>query len=181
MRLGGRFIGVGVLVFTAILVVASIWYSHQLDKERAQAVAKLVSMPQYAACKYDVNTCPQAEDTIVPHSAGIGVVILAVLLGLYLIRTETMQEKILAQLEQRHQELGKTDRRTMLLDLLTADERKVMEAVLQQPGISQATLRLRADMSKPKLSMLLKALEERGVIIKEKHGRTNTVHLKKEF
>jgi uncharacterized membrane protein len=181
MQIGGRFIGIGVLVLTALLVVASIWYTHQLDKERAQAVAQLVSTPQYAGCRYDISTCPQAEDTSVPHSAGIGIVILAVLLGLYLIRTEHMQKKILGQLEQKHQELGKNDRRTMLLELLTSDERKVMEGVLAQPGITQATLRLRTGMSKPKLSMLLKALEERNVIVKEENGRTNTVHLKKEF
>ncbi len=181
MRIGGYFIGAGVLVLTALLVVASIWYNHQLDLERAQAVAQLVSLPQYAECRYDINTCPQADDASVPHSAGIGIVILAVLLGLYLIRTEQNQKRILTQLEQKHRELGKDDRRTMLLDLLTADERKVMEAVLGQPGISQATLRLRTGMSKPKLSMLLKTLEERGVIVKEESGRTNTVHLKKEL
>jgi uncharacterized membrane protein len=182
MKAGGRLIGVVVIVITVLLIFASIAYNNHLEQQRMQAIAQLVSTPDYANCKYDAATCPQAEgNVVIPNATSIGLVLLGILLGLYLIRNDATQRKILAELETKRSSLSKEEKKDILLSVLTADERKIIVAVMEQPGISQATLRLRTDMSKAKLSMLLKALEERGLIVKTEDGKTNTVHLKREL
>jgi uncharacterized membrane protein len=182
MKIGGRVIGVVVIIITALLIVASISYSRHLEQQRTQAIAQLVSTPDYANCKYDAATCPQAQGNVVlPDATGIGLVLFGILLGLYLIRSDSTQRKILAELETKRSQLSKDEKKELLFSVLTVDERKIIAAVIEQPGISQATLRLRTDMSKAKLSMLLKALEERELIVKTEDGKTNTVHLKREL
>ena len=62
---------------------------------------------------------------------------------------------------------------------LDEDEKKVMQAVKEQDGISQSTLRYRTDLSKTKLSMVLKELEEKNLIAKVKKGKINNIFMKK--
>jgi uncharacterized membrane protein len=182
MRIGGLVVGIGVILLTVFIVIASILYNKHLEQQRTQAVAQLVSMPQYANCKYDAATCPQADGNIaIPDMSGIGLIILGLLLGLYLIRSDATQRNILKELEGNRQQVSKEERKELLLSVLTEDERKIINAVLEQPGISQATLRLRTDMSKAKLSQLLKDLEKRNLIGKVEHGKTNAVHVKREI
>ena len=50
-----------------------------------------------------------------------------------------------------------------------------------QEGITQNTLRLRVDMSKAKLSYVLRDLEKRDLITKVKKGKTHAVFLKKNM
>lgn len=177
---GGRVIGALVIIITLLLIISTVWYSRHLEQQRTQAVAQLVSMPEYANCKYDAATCPQAEGNVVlPDASGIGLVLLGVALGFYLIRSDLTQRKILAELETKRQQLSIEEKKELLMSVLTKDERKIIAAVMEQPGISQATLRLRTDMSKAKLSMLLKELEGRELIVKTEDGKTNTVNLKR--
>ena len=179
---GGKVIGAVVLIITVLLVIVSVQYTRHLEQERTQAIAQLVSMPTYANCQYDASTCPQAENNvIIPDMTGIGLVVLGALLGLYLIRSDATQRTILKELETKRQMLAKEERTEILMSVLTADERKIIKAVIEQPGISQATLRLRTDMSKAKLSMLLKELEVRELIVKQEDGKTNIVHLKRDL
>ncbi len=178
---GGRAVGIAVIIVTLIIVFLTVQYNAKLEQQRAQAIAQLVSTPNYANCRYDASTCPQAEDTTLPNASAIGLVILGVLLGLYLIRSDGTQRRILEELQQKRQQVSKDERKDLLLSVLTPDERKIVLAVREQPGISQATLRLRTDMSKAKLSMLLKDLEARGLIKKTEDGKTNKVELKREL
>jgi uncharacterized membrane protein len=176
---GGRTVGVIVLIATVVLLALSWQYPRTLEQERTQAIANLVSMPEYANCRYDASTCPQAEETVIlPEFSGLAIVIIGIVLGLYLIRSDTTQRRILDQLEEKQDRLTKDERSALLLSVLTSDERAIIEAVRAQPGISQATLRLRVNMSKAKLSMLLKDLASRGLITKIEDGKTNAVQLK---
>ena len=178
----GKAIGIGIIALTVILIVLGVIHNQNLEKERAQAIAQLVSMPQYESCKYDASTCPQAEDNVAfPQSTAVGLAILGVLVGLYLVRSDMTQRHILKELGGKREQLSKDERRELVLSVLTPDERKIITAVREQPGITQATLRLRTDMSKAKLSLLLKELEGRELIAKTGDGKTNTVHLKREL
>mgnify|MGYP001615807833 FL=1 len=73
----------------------------------------------------------------------------------------------------------KGERFKILLEGLDEDEKKIMQAVKEQDGISQSTLRYRIDLSKSKLSMVLSQLEKKGLISKVKKGKINNVFLKK--
>ncbi len=63
-----------------------------------------------------------------------------------------------------------------LLQYLPEDERRVLEPVLDSPGVTQIEVRDRSSFSKSKVSQTLSALEQRGLIYKEKQGRTFRVY-----
>lgn len=66
--------------------------------------------------------------------------------------------------------------RARILDVLPDDERRVLEPVLQSPGITQIELRDRSDFSKSKVSQTVSSLEERGLLYREPQGRTYRVY-----
>lgn len=63
-----------------------------------------------------------------------------------------------------------------LLDVLPEDERRVLEPVIVSPGLTQIELRDRADFSKSKISQTVSALEKRGLLYRERQGRTYRVY-----
>ncbi len=63
-----------------------------------------------------------------------------------------------------------------VLDLLPDDERRILEPVLDSPGITQIELRDRSDFSKSKVSQTVSSLEERGLLYREPQGRTYRVY-----
>ena len=62
------------------------------------------------------------------------------------------------------------------LTVLPEDERRVLEPVLESPGLTQVELRGRSDFSKAKVSQTISELEDRGLIYREKQGRTYRVY-----
>jgi len=65
---------------------------------------------------------------------------------------------------------------TRVLDLLPEDERRILEPVLSSPGITQIELRDRSDFSKSKVSQTVSALEKRGLLYRERQGRTYRIY-----
>jgi DNA-binding transcriptional ArsR family regulator len=63
-----------------------------------------------------------------------------------------------------------------VLDVLPDDERRVLEPVLDSPGITQIALRDRSDFSKSKVSQTVSDLEKRGLLYREKQGRTYRIY-----
>ena len=63
-----------------------------------------------------------------------------------------------------------------VLDLLPKDERRVLEPVIDSPGVTQIELRDRADFSKSKVSQTVSDLESRGLLYRERQGRTYRVY-----
>lgn len=63
-----------------------------------------------------------------------------------------------------------------VLDLLPDDERRILEPVLSSPGITQIELRDRSDFSKSKVSQTVSALEKRGLLYRERQGRTYRIY-----
>ena len=61
---------------------------------------------------------------------------------------------------------------------LNEDEKNILTAVKDQDGITQHTLGLRTNMHKSKLSIIVSMLEQKGLVKKEKKGKTNQVYLK---
>ena len=66
--------------------------------------------------------------------------------------------------------------RARVLDLLPEDERRILEPVLSSPGITQIELRDRSDFSKSKVSQTVSDLETRGLLYRERQGRTYRVY-----
>ena len=65
---------------------------------------------------------------------------------------------------------------SVALTFLPEDERRVVEPVLETPGLTQVELRARSEFSKAKVSQTVSELEDRGLIYREKQGRTYRVY-----
>lgn len=63
-----------------------------------------------------------------------------------------------------------------VLDVLPEDERRILEPVLESPGLTQIALRDRAGFSKSKVSQTVSDLEKRGLLYRERQGRTYRVY-----
>lgn len=66
---------------------------------------------------------------------------------------------------------------SILEKTLSDDEMLMVTLVRDAPGLTQDSLRFRTDFSKSKVSALLLNLEKKGVIQREKSGKTYKVHL----
>ena len=63
-----------------------------------------------------------------------------------------------------------------VLDMLPDDERRMLSPVLESPGITQVALRDRSTFSKSKVSQTVSTLETRGLIYRERQGRTYRIY-----
>ena len=84
------------------------------------------------------------------------------------------------RLEKDTQQKLQEERFFLLMKGLDEFEKKVVRAVREQQGITQNTLRLRVDFSKAKLSQVLAMLEKKGLMKREKKGKTLEVWWKGE-
>jgi DNA-binding transcriptional ArsR family regulator len=63
------------------------------------------------------------------------------------------------------------------IEILPEDERRILEPILETPGITQLEVVARSDFSDAKVSQTLKALRERGLVYRESQGRTYRLYL----
>jgi uncharacterized membrane protein len=110
----------------------------------------------------------------------LGLILISALLalGVYMIFFEKTQKEIVSVLENQKKIQTEEEKYELLLKGLNEDEKKVLNAVKEQDGITQETLRLRADMHKSKLSIILSGLEKKELIKKVQEGKTNKVFIK---
>lgn len=90
--------------------------------------------------------------------------------------TETSTDQERTQAESAQDTKHKYSPTLRLLDMLPEDERRVIEPVLESPGLTQVELRARSDFSKGKVSQTVTDLEDRGLLYREKQGRTYRVY-----
>lgn len=82
--------------------------------------------------------------------------------------------------EEKLKEIHKDNR--LMLSLLEPDERKIIEALIDNEGkSSQSDIVKKTGISRVKVSRILKKLEQKGIIKKNQNGMTNTVELEKEI
>jgi uncharacterized membrane protein len=66
--------------------------------------------------------------------------------------------------------------------ILTEDEEKVIRAILENGGeLTQDKLPEKTDFSRPKISRILADLAERGIVTKERYGRTQKLFVNRDF
>lgn len=160
------------LVFLAIsIVLAAILVS---------MTSSLTEQAQELGC-FSGETCAEVEASLSITHFVFGFVGFILALGFYLVFFAKGEEEILRRLEETKNKQLADEKFALVSKALDEYERKVLKAVKDQDGITQATLRLRTDMSKAKLSAVLDALEKKGLVAKEKQGKTHTVHLKDSF
>lgn len=68
-----------------------------------------------------------------------------------------------------------------ILDVLPDDERRILEPVIESPGLTQIEVRDRSGFSKSKVSQTITDLEKRGLLYRESQGRTYRVYPADDF
>jgi uncharacterized membrane protein len=74
--------------------------------------------------------------------------------------------------------VSEPDKSMMILKkALTDDEIAIIDMVKDTPGVTQDSLRFRTDFSKSKVSALILNLEKKGIVQREKTGKTYKIFL----
>lgn len=111
----------------------------------------------------------------------IGGVFSTLSLGVYLLFFSKGEEAIINRIEHQQKKDIIKNKFDILLMGLNEDEKKILSAVKDQDGITQHTLGIRTDLHKSKLSIIVGMLEKKGLIKKEKKGKTNKIFLRINF
>lgn len=170
----------GIILIIISLLLAILLFFVRTEISTAYQLEIDRNLEEYNNCHIEPNSCPHEERARaeVPIYIGLAVLLGIIALGVYLIFFEKSQKEIVSTLQnQKKMQVGE-EKFQILLKGLDADEKKVILAVKEQDGITQATLRLRTDMHKSKLSIVLDGLEKKGLIKRIDKGKTKEVFLK---
>lgn len=174
--LGSIIIGIAVIFLISLIVF----------KIQINTLTEQLMIETGGSCIKD-NECLH-EQSDIPMYIGIAIAFITLALGIYLIAfeksqeyVESMQREIVSSLKDSRKKQDKNDRFEFLLKALNEEEKKIMKAIKEQDGIEQATLRIRTDLSKTKLSVVLTELEKKNLIKKVAEGKKNRIYLKNTF
>ena len=127
------------------------------------------------------NECGAIAYTLSASHLTIGILFALLSLGVYLIIFGRTEERLLRQLEQQKQQISREDKLKIVALLLSENEKKVFNTLLEHEGIAQNTLRIKTDLSKATVSQILADFEKKNIIKKESKGKTYTIFLKADF
>ncbi len=122
--------------------------------------------------------CMTIERALSFTHIAVGIFSFILALGFYLLFFNKTEEAILQRLEKEKNEKIEDGKFEHMMKALDSYEQKVMKLIKEQQGITQSTLRIRADMSKAKLSYVLQELEKRGLVKRIEKGKTLAIYLK---
>jgi len=140
----------------------------------------------------ELNCNPNAQCAAVNSAMGwshigIGIVSAVFALGIYLLffsRGEYLLRQAIKRLEEEKTRLENqhdvriADEKFMaILGTLSDSERDVLRIIKEQEGITQNTLRIKADLSKAKLSQMLGEFQRRGLVRREQKGKTFALYV----
>ena len=136
---------------------------------------------KYAAMCSPSPECSALTTTLNLSHLAIGILAALLSLGIYLIFFNKSEEAILKRLEDENTSILKDEKFNILTKALNQHETKVLSIVKEQPGITQNTLRLKADLSKSLVSQILSSLEKTNIIKREVKGKTYSIFLTEDF
>ena len=172
-----------ILIITGILLSIFVYTQNQ----REDQLIKLMVIER-GSCFLEDGTCLHEDRNMIPYILGWAASGALVFFGIYIAfidKTQQMlaehQIKVSSALKEAAKKESKEEKFKAFLSGFSSDEKKIIEAVHEQEGIQQSTLRYRTGMSKTTLSLILKSLEERGIVSRKESGKTNKVFLRKKF
>ncbi len=122
--------------------------------------------------------CAEIQDMLNVTNIGFGFFGFMLALGFYILFFSKSEEMILKRLEDHKKNRTEEEKFNIVLKALDPYEKKVLKAIKEQNGITQSTLRLRANMSKAKLSYVLQELEKRNLIKRIPKKKTLAIFLR---
>jgi len=130
---------------------------------------------------YPTAECQRVESLVSLSHIAVGLISFVAALGIYLLFFSTSEEAILKRLEEEKNSKLEMDKFGLMLKAMDDNEKKVIQAIKEQDGITQSTLRFRADLSKAKISQILTDFEKKNLIKRELKGKTYAVYLVEGF
>ena len=130
---------------------------------------------------YPTNECQRVESLLGLSHIAVGLISFIAALGVYLLFFSTSEEAILKRLEEEKNMKIEHDKFGLILKAMDENEQKVLKAIKEQEGITQSTLKFRADLSKAKVSQILTDFEKKRLIKRELNGKTYSVYLMENF
>jgi ribosomal protein S25 len=164
----------GIILLTIGILLALAIYG---VKSREDAIINKV-IDEQGSCFLEDGTCLHSDRGMTLYFVGWALSAALAALSVYLIFFEKSQKEIISTLEKHKKIQVDEEKFNILLKGLDENEKKVLKAVKEQDGITQQTLRLRADLHKSKLSIVLDGLEKKGLVKKVPKGKTNQIYLK---
>ncbi len=179
-------IGIIIIVLATLTLVIGLYFRTQLVDSYMSHLINVVG----GVCNHTGDECPfkEIDKLLWPTIFGAMVIIVLFVIGIYLISFEKSQkileknqEIIVKTLKDTKKQKDSEEKFELIITALDEDEKKVIRAVKEQDGITQATLRIRTGLSKTKLSVILSGLETKDLVKKVVKGKTNQVFLKKKI
>jgi len=130
---------------------------------------------------YPTNECQRIESLLGLSHIAIGLISFIGALGIYLLFFSTSEEAILKRLEDEKKMKIEENKFELVLKSMDENEKRVVQAIKEQEGITQSTLKYRADLSKAKVSQILTDFEKKHLIKRELKGKTYAVYLTENF
>lgn len=165
-------LGIIVIIIGVLLVISITSVKVREDNMIRQIVS------EQGTCFLEDGTCLHDDRDIGMYIASWVLSAVIIALGLYLALFEKSQAEVISALENQKKIKVDGEKFDILMKGLDKDEKVVMKAVKEQDGITQQTLRLRTDMHKSKLSIVLGDLEKKDLIKRIDKGKTKQVFLK---
>lgn len=161
----------GIILIILGLITAGLVFS---------LINQLQEKEQKANCKPTADCAALSKKLDLSHIV-VGVIAAIISLGIYLTFFSITEEAILQRLEEEKNNNVAHDKFALMLKVLDPQEAKVLQAIKEQDGITQHTLRLRTDLSKAKLSQILTSFEKKNLVRREAKGKTLAVFLKERI
>ena len=171
----------GILIVVGLLLAIFVYVVQARENNTLKKIVR-----EKGSCFLEDGTC--LHETMSSPFYIIGWVLSSalVILALYLIffdKTQMIlaeqQIKVSTALKEAKNKEKEKDEFQAFLAGFSQEEQNILKAVKEQEGIKQSTLRYKTGMSKTALSLMLKSLEERGIISRKPDGKTNIVFLRK--
>ena len=140
-------------------------------------IKDLQSQEELLLCNPSADCVTISKKLDLTHFA-TGIITAILTLGIYLIFFNKSEQTLLKHLQEQKSKQTEEDKISLITKVLDKNEVKVLKAIKEQEGITQYTLRLRTDLSKAKVSQILSSFEKKGIIVREKKGKSMSVHLK---
>ena len=131
------------------------------------------------------NECQQVKSLFGLSHIAVGFLAFIFALGFYLLffnKNEALRyNDALEKIQEEKTQKTAEDKFSLLLRPLDENERKVLTSIKEQEGITQSTLKYRANLSKAKVSQILTDFEKKNLIARKAKGKTYEVFLTGNF
>ncbi|MDP6600373.1 MAG: MarR family transcriptional regulator [Candidatus Woesearchaeota archaeon] len=133
------------------------------------------------------NECQQVKSLFGLSHIAVGFLAFIFALGFYLLffnksdASALKYNDALEKIQEEKTQKTAEDKFSLLLRPLDENERKVLISIKEQEGITQSTLKYRANLSKAKVSQILTDFEKKNLIARKAKGKTYELFLTGNF